>query len=357
MSKKKVLFFTPGGVGGAERMTITVAKLLPQERYEVKFVVIGTLNKIYDFIPKEYSCDCIPVHNKYCLSTYRIYRKIKKEKADLVYTSQAAYNPRVIIAACMAKVPVICRSSGMVGTYKKGSMFMVKQTYKRADLLIAQQEDMRQEMHQLLGINLDRIVTLYNVLDTANVEIKSESESPFPAKQINYVNVSRVNKDKGHDFAITAFANVVKKTPNAHLYFVGDYSENDDFYKWLKNLTEELKLQNNVHFVGYDNNPYRWIKHCDCFVFPSRREGLPNALIEASYLEKPCVASRCLSIISEIIKDGVNGYTTSVGSVEELSKAMVKCVELTDCKMLYKPSCKEDYIKVFDRLTLNEILN
>ena len=47
-NKKKALFFLPGGVGGAERMTITIVSMLPKEEYEVKFVVVGRkLNDLY----------------------------------------------------------------------------------------------------------------------------------------------------------------------------------------------------------------------------------------------------------------------------------------------------------------------
>ena len=54
-SKRKVLFFLPPTVGGAERMTVTIAKMLPQDEFEVKFVVVGrSLGDIVKFIPDNY---------------------------------------------------------------------------------------------------------------------------------------------------------------------------------------------------------------------------------------------------------------------------------------------------------------
>ena len=73
---KKILIFTPGGVGGAERMSVLIGKLLPQEHYNVKYIVVGRLRNIYNILPDGYAVDCIPVLNKYAFSTLRIWGKI-----------------------------------------------------------------------------------------------------------------------------------------------------------------------------------------------------------------------------------------------------------------------------------------
>lgn len=44
--RKKVLFFLPGGVGGAERMTLAIGSILPRNEYEVKFVIVGTKTNV-----------------------------------------------------------------------------------------------------------------------------------------------------------------------------------------------------------------------------------------------------------------------------------------------------------------------
>lgn len=349
--KKKILFFLPGGAGGAERMTLTVAKLLPPERYSVKLIVIGRLRQIIDFIPADIPYDFVPVRNIYCFATYRIYRKILEEKPDYVYCSQAAYNPRVIIASMMAKTPVVMRSSGMVSTYDKVSFLSCKLTYPRAHKIIAQQEDMRQEMASLFNIPLDKIVTLHNPLDVDVIMNKSKEASPFAISSgPNFVNVARINKAKGQDLAISAFADVHKEYPSSQLYFVGIYDEKDDYYIGLKKLAISLCLEDCIHFVGFDNNPYRWVKHADCFVFPSRWEGLPNALIEASFLGIPCAVSRCLDIVDSIIHDGINGYRCEVDDCRGLAVAMRESLSLHDVPMTYHPSKNEDFVRFFDQL-------
>ena len=346
---KKILIFTPGGVGGAERMSVLIGKLLPKDRFEVKYVVIGRLRNIYNIMPDGYDVSCIPVRNKYMFSTLRIWWRIMKEKPDVVFASQSAYNPRVIRASLLAGRKVIIRSSNMIGTYLKKTFKKVVASYPKANLLIAQQEEMREEMIRLLKVSPNKVITVQNPLDTNDIDALSSVPSPYPQNdQINFVNVARINHVKSQDTAIKALAIVKKALPQAHLYFVGGYNEKDDYYNRLKTLIANYQLEDCVHFVGYDKNPYRWVKHADCFVLPSRVEGLPNALVEASYLGVPCVATRCLSIVDDIIKDGQNGYVVDVDDVDEIAQAMLKAVTIKNCKMVYHPGTPEEIIKVFD---------
>ena len=353
--KKNILLFLPGGVGGAERMSVLIGKMLPKNRFHVKFVIIGKQQKIYDILPKQYDVDCIPIQNKYAFSTLRIWWKIVREKPDFVFSSQVAYNPRVIIAAKMACRKVVIRSSGMLGNYPQMKLKRVQLTYPKADMLIAQQEEMREEMIRLLKIYPNKVIAIHNPIDTADIDELSKDSSPYSTNNsVNFVQTASFIYRKAQDIAIQAFAIVHKDIPNSDLYFVGNYVGKSDYFQRLLQLADELKIKEHIHFVGYDKNPFRWVKNSDCFVFPSRAEGLPNALIEASYLGVPCVATRCLSIVDEIIKDGQNGYVVDVNDVEAFAQAMLKAVRLRNCKMNYKPGTSEEFARVFENINDNQ---
>lgn len=348
-NRKKILIFTPGNVGGAERMSVLIGKLLPTDKFEVKYVVIGRLRNIYNILPEGYEVDCIPVLNKYAFSTLRIWWKIKKEKPDVVFSSQVAYNPRVIIAAKLAGCKVVVRSSGMVSDYRGSRLCSVKQTYPWADRLIAQQKDMQEEMLKMLKVNPDKVVTIHNPLDCSEIDRLSVVPSPYLDKnEVIFVEVASVNHRKAQDIAIKAFSIVKKAIPNAYLYLVGIYHEQSDYFQGLQKLIGELGMKEYIHFVGYEKNPFMWVKNADCFVFPSRAEGLPNALVEASYLGVPCAAARCLPIVDVIIKDGQNGYVVEVEDVDAMARAMIKAIQLKKCKMEYHPGTAEEFANIFD---------
>ncbi len=348
--KKKILIFLQGVIDGANRITITIGKILSNV-FEVKFVILGDDKSILDFIPQELDVSFSSYKSKSIFSLFKMMKIIKRENPYLIYGSQTVVNRLAIVASKFLGKKIIIRSTGMMNYYAWTTRITMKMVYRYADRIIVQQEEMKEEMHNQCGIPHSKIVVLHNILDYDYIDKCKIAESPFADNDVvNYVSVGRICYNKANDVAIKAFAMVKNSIPNAHLYFVGPYEKDTDFFNNVKNIIKEHSLDDCVHFVGYDSNPYKWIVNCHCFIFPSRHEGLPNALLEALYLGVPCVAARCLDIIPKIIQDDYNGYVVDVENVENLALSMKKALNLKNFEMLYKPSSKEDYIKAFDTI-------
>lgn len=347
----KVLIFTPGGLGGAERMSVNVGKILPKEQFSVEYVVIGRLKTIYNIIPEGFPVDCIPVKNIYCFSTIRILWTIIRKNPDVVFVSQEAYNGRVILASKIARKPIVIRSSNMIGKYSPSLFRQVCFTYPKADLIIAQQEEMRTELINVLEVSPAKVITIHNFLDVKDIDILCSSTDPYGNdNEIRIVSVARINYNKAQDIAIKAMSIINRYLPSAVLYLVGPYNSQDKYYRQLLKIIEEYHLNGYVRFVGQEKNPYKWMKYSNCFILPSRVEGLPNALIEASYIGVPCVATRCLGIIDEIIVNGQNGYTVEIDDINGLAMSIIKAVTLKKSEMVYKPGTKEEWINAFNRV-------
>ena len=351
MKKRKVLFFLPSNTGGAERMTITLAKMLPRDEFEVKFVIVHrSLGTIVNFIPPEYEVIHIPVHNIWCAATLRMIRVMKREKPDIVFSSLLYLNARLVIAAKLCGCKSIVRNNIDISrSLSKITPLLVKLTYRWADAIIAQQEEMHDEIITYTGVPSTKVVTLHNPLDIETIANKSKVPSPFTdnGSQIKYVWVARFGHEKGQDLAVEALAKVVESVTNAHLYLVGKYDEKSSFYKDLVRFCKTRELQERVHFVGFDTNPYRWVKNCDCYVMPSRLEGLPNSLIDAMYLGKPVVATKCIPVIERIVQDGYNGYLAETDNADSIADCMKKALSLKNFTMTYKPATKEEFINRF----------
>lgn len=348
MNKKKVLFFLPGGVGGAEQMTLNIGSLLPHNEYEVIFVIVGTKTNILKIIPEGYKVIHLKIHNKYCAPIIRIMAIMHREKPDFSFCSTMYLNIRVLIASKLMRVKCIIRNDNYLNVVSKRTRWELKHTYPFAYHIIAQQEDMAENLIQGLCLDPHKIVVRYNLLNTEKIDKLSKAPSPYPEDDsINYLWVGNFLRTKGQDILAKAFKIIHDANPKTHLYFIGTTPPDSSFRNSVYNYVKENNLLDYVHFMDFQDNPYSYIKNCDCYVLPSRIEGLPNSLIEAMYLKRPVVATRCIPIISRMIREGVNGYTTEVEDFEQLAVRMYDALRLTELNMIYKPGKAESFIELF----------
>lgn len=352
-NKKKVLFFLPSAVGGAERMTITIAKMLPWEEFEVKYVVVGrTLGDIVNFIPSDYETILLRIHGLWDFCTLRIINLLRKEKPHVVFASLMYLNARIIWASKLFGIKSIVRNNIDFFNALPKNRWYAKLSYRCADFIIAQQDEMRDGIIKVTHSNPQKVVTLQNPVDTTLIDEKSKAESPYDKedKSIKYVWTARIIRAKGQDILIQAFNIVHRANPNSKLFLVGKYDKKDTYFQELMQYVIANKLSDSVIFTGFDINPYKWVVNADCYVMPSRKEGLPNSLIDAMYLGKPVVATTCVPVISRLVKDGYNGILVSPENVEALADAMQKALQLNNFEMTYIPAYKDDFISLFRRL-------
>ena len=348
--KKKVLFFTPSTCGGAERMTITIAKMLPLDEFEVKFVIVDNfMGDIVKFIPSTYKTVLLKIRGLWDFCSLRIINLILKEHPHAVFASLMYLNARIILASKLCGVKSIVRNNiDFFNALPKNRLY-AKLSYRWANYIIAQQDEMREGIIKYTHSSPCRVITLQNPIDTVLIDEKAKAPSPFNKedKSIKFIWTARVHRTKGQDILIRAFEIVHHAIPNSKLYIVGKYNKNDSFFLGLKQYVNEKELSDCVLFTGFDDNPYKWVVNANCYVMPSRKEGLPNSLIDAMYLGKPVVATTCIPVVSRIVKDGYNGILVAPEDVEAMANAMQKALRLSHFKMTYIGASKDAFIELF----------
>lgn len=98
--------------------------------------------------------------------------------------------------------------------------------------------------------------------------------------------VGRLEKYKGHIYAIKAFKIISEKYSNAKLVFLGEGSEKDA----LKKDAAKLGLTDKILFLGFQNNPFDYIINSNIIIIPSIFEPFGLVFIEAMALKTPIVA-------------------------------------------------------------------
>ena len=111
------------------------------------------------------------------------------------------------------------------------------------------------------------------------------------------------------------------------LVFVG--AAKSDYHEVDESLVDAMRaeaarrgLGDRVTFTGAVHNVHDYFTLADVFVLPSRREGLPVALMEAMSSGLPSVASRLPGATDTLIEDGVSGRLVPPGDVEAFSEAV-----------------------------------
>ena len=102
---------------------------------------------------------------------------------------------------------------------------------------------------------------------------------------------------------MSIFASVTDKVHNAKLAIVG----NGPMYDELNEYIKENKLNNNIFLLGFQANPYVYIKNSKIMLLTSIYEGTPMCALEALCLGKPIVSTPTDGM-KELIKQGFNGF-------------------------------------------------
>ena len=350
---KKILFFVQDGVGGAERMSALIGRELDSHSNDVCFCLIKRPLKstITDFIPKHINRTYITGKNG-LLCLFAMIWTIIRQRPSFIFSSVFNLNTKLLLSKIFFPGKrFIIRCDNYLYTYTPRQRKLLAYTYPKADKIIAQTEEMRDELVNQVGIDSTKVIVLHNPIDTKTIEKKlSDSINPYPDDgKKHIVAVGRFNPQKGFDMLADAFLKICDSRSDIELYIVGDNSIMDG--KIHHDISLKFKKKgkiNCLHCVGYKDNPYSYIKYADCFVLSSRWEGLPNVLIESLYLETPVAAFKCIPIIERIVRDGIDGCLAEKDDVSSLSDAIIGALKIGKVKMSYTPTEIKDFIELFN---------
>ncbi len=187
-------------------------------------------------------------------------------------------------------------------------------------------------------------------IDTEYFKPENERENT----QNIFLQVSSFSEKKGHIFTLNAYRRLIDRKPDLQtkLVLAGDGVLLDS----IKQLTQDLKLENYVEFVGSVNPEQAKIlmQNASFFLHHSittssgDTEGLPNAIIEAMAMELP-VVSTYHSGIPELIEHDVNGLLVNEKNIEEYTDAL--------CKILtwnYLPKNRQKVLQIYSLPTYTQ---
>lgn len=126
---------------------------------------------------------------------------------------------------------------------------------------------------------------------------------------IVFLSVGELIPRKNHEIVLRAIAELKDNVNYKHIHYV--ICGSGILYDQLVKLTCELGIKEKVSFLGYRNDIAEICNVSDVFVFMSKQEGLPVALMEAMACGLPVVCSNVRGN-TDLVKNGVNGYVVDI---------------------------------------------
>lgn len=166
------------------------------------------------------------------------------------------------------------------------------------------------------GVNTKRFL-LQSVTAARVAEVRQQNQLPSNGKVVGFV--GRFTRDKGIVELLGAFEQLLKSMPDLHLLLVGMFEEGDPV---SEDVVNRIKSHPQITVTGFvaDTAPYYHVM--DIFAFPSYREGLPNAPLEAAMAGIPTVGFRATGVV-DVILDGKTGMIVPTRSDTALAAALL----------------------------------
>lgn len=258
---------------------------------------------------------------------------VKYEKLDVLHVhyaiphASAAYMAQQILKSEGINIPFVTTLHGTdITLVGKDSSFEPVITFaiNHSNAVTAVSEDLKQETlnHFKIERNIEVIpnfVCLNHYNYNGDVEMLKKSIAPNNERVL--IHISNFRKVKRVTDVIKVFKKVNNQIPSK-LLFIGDGPERHN----LEEMCRDLNVCSDVVFLGKITDTERILSISDLFLLPSEFESFGLAALEAMAAKVPVISSNTGGI-PEVNENGVSGYLSNVGDIDDMAKNALKILK------------------------------
>ncbi|WP_295900266.1 glycosyltransferase [uncultured Vibrio sp.] len=280
--------------GGAEKVLLTVASGLASRGHKVKVWLLR--DKIEHEVPANIELEILDVitpltkalRNKLVrlYQANKVQKRLNKEDID------------ILICCSSESVTSLVNHPNQYfwlhadyGSTKPKHLQKLKDRYKNRHL-ISVSKGVEQSLLQL-GIKPSSHQVFWNPIDQKAILSKAQQQRDSHPKPY-FICVAALELRKGHQQLLEAFA---QSGVSDDLLLLGKGAEELN----LKEQCKQLGIDKQVHFMGFQKNPYPYIKNAKALLLTSQNEGAPLVLVEALMLNTVIASMDCPSGPKEIL--------------------------------------------------------
>ncbi|MBU0800854.1 MAG: glycosyltransferase [Alphaproteobacteria bacterium] len=327
-NRKNIVFVLPAlNAGGAERVLITLMNGLDPQRFNRYMISVCDGGPLRDLIKEEIPFYALCNNKSVGKSLFRLYRKLKALRPDIVISTMAHMNYGVLLLKPFfphtkfivreAVTPSYFMNRGRIQTTLIKSAYRL--LYPQAEYVISPAQKIIDEFPTILNMSIKNHILLPNPVDID--KIRAVQIAAVNPERVDFVCAGRLDVQKGFDRLIAALPQLAT-TYEWHLTILGEGPERDNLTRQIK----EMSLESHVSLPGHSNQPWAVIAAADAFLMPSRWEGLPNAALESLACGTPVIATHESGGIGEIAKYTKGSDLQVVTGMDSFISAMDKIV-------------------------------
>lgn len=318
--------------GGSGVVATELGKGLAKKGHEVHFITYSQPTRL-DFFNENLFYHEVAIRS-YPLFKYPPYELAlaskmvdvaKFEKLDVLHVhyaiphASAAVVAKQILKAEGIDIPVVTTLHGtditLVGkdpSYEPVVTFSINQS----DIVTSVSEDLRKDTFKHFNVLRDiQVIPNFVDLDKFKRQRKDHFKTAIcPNGEKLVVHISNFRKVKRVDDVVRIFKNILDTVPSK-LLLVGDGPERST----IESLCRELGIYESVRFLGKLEAIEEVLSVADLFLMPSEKESFGLAALEAMACEVPVISSNAGGI-PELNINGLTGFTSEIGNIEEMTK-------------------------------------
>jgi len=331
---RHIAFYLPSmRGGGAERVMATLANGIAARGHRVDLVLVKAEGPYLAEVSA--NVRVIDLKSRRVLSSLPgLIAYLRRERPQSMLSALSHANIVAIVARVLSNVK--CRlvvsehsapSRALAGLGMPAVIAgLIRATYSRADSVVCVSEGMTQEMRNTLPGPKHKLVTIHNPLDLDRIRRMAEEpvyhKWPTGVEGPTILAAGRLTEAKDYPNLLRAFA-ILATTRPVRLMILGQGALEAS----LKAMSQELGIADRVAFMGFQENPFAWMRAADLYVMSSQWEGLPGTLMEAMACGARVVSTACRTGPEEILEGGKWGRLVPVNNPEALANAMILALD------------------------------
>lgn len=205
------------------------------------------------------------------------------------------------------------------------------EAYKKMDEIVFVSKDVKRKFLKLYPISNDKCTVIYNLINK-DVIRQFADQINVEKRKFTICMVGRLNRQKRYDRALSIAKYLKREGYDFDLWIIGE----GNLEKAMKAMCNDYEIDDCVHFLGFQKNPYPYMKVADIYLNTSEAEGYPLVICEAMCLGLPIVATE-ISGAREILDHSEYGLLVS-----ESEKDIYNGVKM----LMDNPSLREKYRRV-----------